>query len=129
MHPYMKFCEFSDNFPSNLLDQEFGTRWMLVELICYVKTTIVFCKLFFKLYAPFLMNGPFYNNSFQFIQHNNFQNLNRVIFTHWKHLEPRVNVLWYCLPVIKQYTFHYLMKLAPIPGNQSSLEILPLFYL
>ena len=26
-----------------------------------------------------------------------------------------------------KYTFHYLMKLAPIPGNQSSFEILQLF--
>ena len=30
-------------------------------------------------------------------------------------------------PVIKRYTFHYLMKSAPIPGNQSSFEILQLF--
>ena len=25
---------------------------------------------------------------------------------------------------MKQYIFHYLMKLAPIPGNQGSFEIL-----
>ena len=29
--------------------------------------------------------------------------------------------------VIKQYTFHYLMKLAPIPGKQSPIEVLQLF--
>ena len=61
------------------------------------------------------------------MQHDNFWNLNRVIFTHWKHLESRVNAFWYCFLVIKRYTFHYLMKPAPIRGNQSSLEIFQLF--
>ena len=122
----MKFSEFSDNFPSNLLDQKFGSRWILVELICYVKTFV-----FYKFYDFFcmrhsLMNRPYYNNLFQFRQCNNFQNLDRVIFTHWKHIESRSNVFWYCFPVIKRYTFHYLMKSAIIPGNQSSLEILRL---
>ena len=28
--------------------------------------------------------------------------------------------------LIKRYTFHYLMESAPIPGNQSSFEILQL---
>ena len=61
------------------------------------------------------------------MQHNNFRNLNRVIFTHWKHPEFRVsNAFWYCFSVIKLYTFHYLMKSAPIPGNQSSFKILQL---
>ena len=124
----MKFSELSENIPSNLLDQEFGSRCMSVELICYVKTIIVFYKFYdFFCMRHSLMNRPSYSNSFQFIQHNNFRNLNRVIFTHWKHLESRVNVFWYCFPVIKRYTFHYLMKSAPIPGNQSSLEILRLF--
>ena len=61
------------------------------------------------------------------MQHDNFRNLNMVIFTHWKHLQSQVNSFWYCLLVIKQYTFHYLMKSAPIPGNQSCFEILQLF--
>ena len=61
------------------------------------------------------------------MQHDNFQNLKRVIFTHWKHLESRVNAFWYCFPAIKRYTFHYLMKQTPILGNQSSFEILQLF--
>ena len=74
-----------------------------------------------------LMDWPWYNNLFQFMQHVNFQNINRVIFTHWKHLQPWVNAFWYCSPVIKRYFFHYLMKSAPIPGNQSSFEILQLF--
>ena len=38
----MKFSEFSDNFPSSLLDQEFESRWMSIELICYVKTIVLF---------------------------------------------------------------------------------------
>ena len=54
------------------------------------------------------------------MQHENFINLNSVIFTHWKNLEPRVDAFWYCFPVIKPYTFHYLMKSVPILGNQSS---------
>ena len=53
MHPYMKFSEFSDSFPFNLLDQEFGSRWMSVELICYVKTIIVFYVLRLLLCAAF----------------------------------------------------------------------------
>ena len=73
-----------------------------------------------------LTNRPCYNNLFQFMQHDNFRNLNRVVFTHWKHLESRVNDLWNCFPVIKWYTFLYSMKSAPSPGNQSSFQILQL---
>ena len=51
----------------------------------------------------------------------------KVIFTQWKHLESRVNVLWYCFLVMKQYIFNYWTKLALILGNQSSYEILHLF--
>ena len=88
--------------------------------------------LFYKLYEFFcrrhsLMNGPCYNSLFQFMQHKNFRKLNRVIFNHWKHLQSQVNVFWHYFPVIKRYTFHYLMKLSRIPGNQSSFEILQLF--
>ena len=54
---------------------------------------------------------------FQFMQRDNFRSLNRVIFTHWKHVGSRVNDFWYRFRVIKQYTFHYLMKSAPILGN------------
>ena len=61
------------------------------------------------------------------MEHGNFRNLNRVIFSHGKHLEPGVNTFWYCFPAFKRYTFHYLMKSAPILGNQSSFEILQLF--
>ena len=61
------------------------------------------------------------------MQHDNFQNLSTVIFTHLRYLESRVNDFWYCFPVIKWYTFHYLMKSAPVPGIQSSFEILQLF--
>ena len=63
------------------------------------------------------MNRPCHINLFQFIQQDNFR----------KHLESRVNAFWYCFLVINRYTFHYLMKSAPIPGNQNSFEILPLF--
>ena len=54
------------------------------------------------------------------MQHDNFRNLNRMIFTYWKHLESRVNAFWYCFSIIKRYTFRYLMKSEPIPGNQGS---------
>ena len=69
---------------------------------------------FYKFYNFFgrchsLINQPCYNNIFQFIQH-----------------ESRVNTFWYCFPVIRRYTFHYLMKWALILGNQSSFEILQL---
>ena len=61
------------------------------------------------------------------MQHDNLGNLNRVIFTHWKHLKSRVSAFWNCFPVIKRYIFHYLMKSAPILGNQSSFEVFELF--
>ena len=57
------------------------------------------------------------------MQHDNFRNLNRVVFTDWKHTDSRVNEFLYCFPIIKRYTLHYLMKSAPIPGNQSSLQL------
>ena len=60
------------------------------------------------------------------MQHKSFRKLNRVIFTHWKDLESQVNPFWYCIPVIKRYTFHCSIKLAPIPGSLSSFEILRL---
>ena len=56
-----------------------------------------------------------------------FETLKKLILTHWKHLESWVNAFWCCFPVIKRYTFHYLMKSTSIPGNQSSFEILQLF--
>ena len=73
-----------------------------------------------------LINWPCYNNLFQIMQHDNFRNLNGVIFTQWK-LKSRIHGFWYCFKVIKQYRFHYFMKLVPIPGKQSSFEILRLF--
>ena len=56
---------------------------------------------FYKFYNLFcrrhsLMRRPCYNNLFQFMKHDNFWNLNRVIFIHWKHLESQMNALWYC---------------------------------
>ena len=74
-----------------------------------------------------LMNRPCYNNLFQFMQHDNFRNLNRVISIHWIHLESWVKAFWYCFRVIKKYTFHYLKNSVPIRGNQSSFKILHLF--
>ena len=68
------------------------------------------------------MNRPCYNNLFQFMQHASFQNLNRVIFTHGKHLESRVDAFWHCFPVIKQYTFHCLMKRLPFQETRALLK-------
>ena len=61
------------------------------------------------------------------MQLGNFRNVNRVIFTQWKYLQFRVNAFWYLFSVIKRYTFYYYLKLAPVPGNQGSFEILQLF--
>ena len=60
------------------------------------------------------------------MEHSNFRNLNRVIFTRWKHLESRVNAFQYCFKVIKQYTFRHLILLS-ILGCQSSYEILQIW--
>ena len=61
---------------------------------------------FYKFYEFFcrrlpLINRPCYNKFFQFMQHDNFWHLNRVIFTHWKHLESRVNAFWYCFSLFQ----------------------------
>ena len=62
----------------------FESRWMSVELKCYVKSVTAFYKFYdFFCRRHSLMNRPYYNNLFQFIPHSNFRNLNRVIFTHW----------------------------------------------
>ena len=100
--------------------------FMNLEVACYVKTIIVFYK-FYDIFCSrhSLMNRLCYNNLFQFIQHDNFRILNRVVFTHWKHLQIR-NAFWYCFPVIQRYTIHYLMKSTSIARNQSSFEILQL---
>ena len=79
------------------------------------------------MYAAFFDKPTCYNNFFQFMQHANFRNLNRLIFAQWKHLQSRDNAFWYCFPVIKRYTFHYLMKSVPVSVNESSFEILQLF--
>ena len=84
--------------------QGFECRWMLVELICYVKIIIVF----YKFYDFFCRRC--YNNLFQFMQHDNFRNLNRLIFTHWKQLQSRVNVFWVCFLVIKRWNRFPLRK-------------------
>ena len=99
---------------------------MSVERKCYVKKIIAFLYKFYDFFCwqDSLMNRPCYNNLFQFMQNDNFRNLNTVIFTDWKQPDSRVNAFWYYLPVINWY----LMKLAPIPGNQSSFEILQLFH-
>ena len=69
--------------------------------------------LFYKFYDLFcrrhsLVNRLCHNNLSWFLQNNNFRNLHRVIFTHWKHIGFRVNAVWYCFSVIKRYTFHYI---------------------
>ena len=61
------------------------------------------------------------------MQHENFWNLNRMIFTQRKHLKSRAHGFSYCFPVINRHAFYYLIKSAPIPENQSSFEILQLF--
>ena len=77
--------------------------------------------LFYKFYDFFcrlhsLMNRPCYNDLFQFMQHGNFRNLNRVIFTRWKHLDFRVNVF----SAVKRHTFHYLTwNQLPSPATRA----------
>ena len=58
------------------------------------------------------------------MQHENFSDLSKVIFTQWKHLESHVSAFRYCFKVSKGHTFHYLIKSVPIQGNQISVKIL-----
>ena len=64
----------------NRKKQEFGSRWMSVELICYVKTIFLYKFYDFFCCRYSLMNRSCYNNLFQFMQHDDFRNLNWVIF-------------------------------------------------
>ena len=50
---------------------------MLKQLLFFYKLNDYFCRR-----RHSLMNRPCYNNVFQFTQHCNFGNLNKVIFTH-----------------------------------------------
>ena len=95
----------------------FLREYVILKLLFFYKFYDLFC------WRHSLMSRPCYSNLFQFMQHGNFWNLNRVIFTNWKHLKSWVNAFWYCFPAIKQYIFPCLMKSAPILGNQSSFEI------
>ena len=49
-----------------------------------------------------------------------------MILTQKKHLGYRVNVLRYCIIVIKRDIIYYLMEYVPIPGSKSSFEVLQL---
>ena len=91
-----KFMNYSYQYYSEVINvhlwQGFESRWMWPKLICYVKTVTVFHKFYyFSCRRHSLMNLPCYNNLFEFIQHGNFQYLNRVICTHRKQLESWVN--------------------------------------
>ena len=109
-------------------NQGFGSRWISVKLYVMLKQFLLFYEFYdFSCRRYSLMNRPCYNNLFQFMQHDNFRNLNRVISIHWIHLESWVKAFWYCFRVIKKYTFHYLKNSVPIRGNQSSFKILQLF--
>ena len=118
---------FETNHPQTCYTKKF----IFLVVNCY-KIYTLFVKpvtVFYNFYDFFcrwhsLMNRPCNNILFNFMQHDNFWKLNRVIFNPSKHIESRVNVFWCCFPVIKRYTFYYLMKSAPIPGNQNSVEIL-----
>ena len=87
--------------------QGFESRWMSVELIYAISKQLLFfykfSDFFFRRYS--LMNRESCNNLFRLMQHDNFRNLNRLIFIHWKHFESRVDAFWYCFPVIKRYIF------------------------
>ena len=72
---------------------------MLKQLFFFHEFYNFFCR------WHFLMNWPCYNNLFQFMQHENFRNLNRMIFVYWKHIGPRVNDFCYRIWGIKRYTF------------------------
>ena len=69
---------------------------MLKQLLFFYKFYDFLCK------RHSLVNWPCYNNWFQIMEHSNFRNLIRVIFTQQKHLETRANVFWYCCKVIKR---------------------------
>ena len=52
------------------------------------------------------------------MQRDNFRNLNRMFLLYVS----QVYIFWYCFKVIKWYTFHYLMKLLPIPYYDFNLK-------
>ena len=98
-------------------------RWLPVDLIYYVKKLLLFIIFTTSFVGSILLtNRPCYYHLFQFMQHDHFWYLNRVILTHGKYLQFRVNALSYCFPVIKWYTFHYLIKSDQFQENRPLLK-------
>ena len=121
--PQRKICGFCSNISLENVNKSV-VHYFPTSGIWKLKDVSQTCTLsqnnycFYKFYLcrrHSLMNLPCYNNLFQITQHDNFWNLNRMIFTHWKHLKIQIK------------TFNYLIKLVPIPRNQSSFETLQLF--
>ena len=96
--------------------QGFESKMDVIELKCYVKAIIVF---YINFMTSFLGGIIWWTD--RVITHATRQ------LSKLKHPDSRVNAFWYYFSIIKRNTFHYLMKSAPIPGNQSSFEILQLF--
>ena len=85
-----------------ILTRDLKVDWCQSNLYLMLKQLLLFYKFFdFFCRQHSQMSQPCWNNLFQFMQHNNFWNLNALNCTHWKHLESRVNAIWYCFRVIK----------------------------
>ena len=67
-----------------------------------------------------MFNQICYNNLFQSMQQYNFRNLNRVIFTSWKHLESWVNAPWHCFSVIKAFVYYFFIIFCFSPKDSPS---------
>ena len=87
-----------------------------LKLLSFYKFYDFFCRWYS------LMNRPCYDKLFRFMQRDDFWNLNTVIFIHWKHLEPSVNVFWYCFPVIKWYNVTIRSNQLSFQGTRALLK-------
>ena len=103
--------------------ERFESRWMPVKLTCYDKTITVF----FINFTTFFVGGILWWTDLVIKIYSNLYNTTTFeteiehFFTHWKHLQSRVNVFWYCFWVIKRYM--YLLLFDDIGSYSRKTEL------
>ena len=88
---YRKASHFCDN--SFVISDKAMSKGNLVSQPCMLK---IFFTSILTYFWYSLINWPSYNNLLLIMQLDNIRNLNRLVFTQWKHLEPRLNAFWFC---------------------------------
>ena len=95
---------------------------------CQTNLYVVLNQLFFISFTTSfvgditLMNRPCYKNNFQFMQHDNFRNLNEVISTYWKLLQSELMPFDTCFQSLNDIPFTILWNRLPSQETRSPLK-------